>query len=136
MSTPLSTSDLHGRVALVTGGSRGIGKAVALALGTEGAAVAVNYRERREEAEAVTEAIRTSGSSAAAFGADVSSSAAVRSMITDVEHRLGPIDILVNNAGMAAVRGLDEITEALRRIWSIPKWGNRCSRQASQSAFP
>ena len=111
MSTSPGTSDLQNRVALVTGGSRGIGKAIALALGAAGAAVAVNYRERREEAEAVAETIRSSGGRAAAFGADVSMQTAVQRMVHDVEQRLGPIDILVNNAGMAAVRGLDDITE-------------------------
>src|SRR5262245_50400964 len=104
-------SELKDRVALVTGGSRGIGKAVALALAAAGAAVAVNYRERAEEAEAVAEVIRKSGGRAAVFCADVSLSAAVQSMVHDLEERLGPIDILVNNAGMAAPRGLDDITE-------------------------
>jgi 3-oxoacyl-[acyl-carrier protein] reductase len=111
MPTNLGTSDLHDRVALVTGGSRGIGKAIALALGTAGASVAVNYRERSAEAEAVAEAIRSSGGRAAAFGADVSVQTAVQRMVHDIEQQLGPIDILVNNAGMAAVRGLDDITE-------------------------
>jgi len=104
-------TDLKNRVALVTGGSRGIGKAVALALAEAGAAVAVNYRERGGEAEAVADAIRASGGRAAAFGADVALGAAVQSMVREVEDRLGPIDILVNNAGMAAIRGLDDITE-------------------------
>ncbi|MGO4128249.1 SDR family NAD(P)-dependent oxidoreductase [Inquilinus sp. YAF38] len=99
------------RVALVTGGSRGIGKAVALALAEAGTAVAVNYRERGQEAEAVAQAIRNSGGRAAAFGADVSLGTTVQSMVHEVEDRLGPIDILVNNAGMAAPRGLDDITE-------------------------
>ena len=103
--------ELENRVALVTGGSRGIGRAVALALAAAGAAVAVNYRARGEEAAAVAEAISRSGGRAAAFGADVSLRAAVQDMIHDVEERLGPIDILVNNAGMAAARGLDDITE-------------------------
>jgi 3-oxoacyl-[acyl-carrier protein] reductase len=104
-------SELNGRVALVTGGSRGIGKAVALALAECGAAVAINYRERDNDANAVADAIRKSGGRAAAFSADVSHSSLVQGMIHDAEERLGPIDILVNNAGMAAARGLDDITE-------------------------
>ena len=104
-------SDLKDRVALVTGGSRGIGKAVALALARGGAAVAINYRERDKDANEVAEAIRKSGGDAATFGADVSLGAAVQGMVRDVEERFGPIDILVNNAGMAAARGLDDITE-------------------------
>lgn len=104
-------TELQNRVALITGASRGIGKAIALALGEAGATVAVNYRERSDEAEAVTEAIRKSGGRAAAFGADVSQRGAVQDMVRDIEERLGAIDILINNAGMAAVRSLDDITE-------------------------
>ena len=104
-------SDLKNRVALVTGGSRGIGEAIAIALAKAGAAVAVNYRERSQEAAAVVETIQRNGGRAAAIAADVSLAGAVRDMISDVESRLGPIDILVNNAGIAVTRGLDEITE-------------------------
>jgi 3-oxoacyl-[acyl-carrier protein] reductase len=103
--------DLQNRVALVTGGSRGIGRAIALALAAAGGAVAVNYRERVEEAQAVAEGIRQGGGRAAIFGADVSLRVAVQSMVHDIETELGPIDILVNNAGMAAARGLEDITE-------------------------
>ncbi len=104
-------SELNNRVALVTGGSRGIGKAIALALSDAGAAVAVNYRQRGEEAAAVVEAIQRAGGRAAAFRADVSIAGAVQVMVQEAEERLGPIDILVNNAGMAAMRGLDDIAE-------------------------
>ena len=104
--------DLKNRVALVTGGSRGIGKGIALALADAGAAVAVNYRERGAEAEAVAEAIRGNGGRAAAFGADVSVRTAVQAMVRDVEERLGQVDVLVNNAGMAEHRSLDDLAEA------------------------
>lgn len=103
--------ELEKRVALVTGGSRGIGKAIALALGKAGAAVAINYRERGEEAASVVEAIRQAGGRAAAVAADVSNAAAVQRMVAEIEDRFGAIAILVNNAGMAATRGLDDITE-------------------------
>lgn len=103
--------DLQHRVALVTGGSRGIGKAIALTLAAAGAAVAINYRERVAEAEAVADDIRQGGGRAAIFGADVSLRIAVQSMVQDIEAELGPVDILVNNAGTAVVRGLDDITE-------------------------
>jgi len=105
-------SDLKGRVALVTGSSRGIGKAIAIALGQAGAAVAVNYRSRADEAKAVVEAVQRGGGAAAAFPADVSVRTEVERLIRDVEAQLGPIDILVNNAGIAEQRGLDELTEA------------------------
>jgi 3-oxoacyl-[acyl-carrier protein] reductase len=104
--------ELEKRVALVTGGSRGIGKAIALALANAGAAVAINYRERGEEAASVVEAIRQAGGRAAAVAADVSNAAAVQRMAAEIEDRFGSIAILVNNAGMAAMRGLDDIVEA------------------------
>ena len=104
-------SDLRNRVALVTGGSRGIGKAIASALAQAGAAVAVNYRERGEEAAAVVESISKAGGRAAAFRADVSVRIAVETMVHQIEDQFGPVDVLINNAGMAQARGLDDITE-------------------------
>jgi 3-oxoacyl-[acyl-carrier protein] reductase len=104
-------SEPSNRVALVTGGSRGIGKAIALALARSGVAVAVNYRARGDAAAAVVETIQQSGGRALAIDADVSVAGAVQMMIHEVEERLGPVDILVNNAGMAAIRGVDDITE-------------------------
>ena len=103
--------ELDGRVALVTGGSRGIGRAIALALAEVGAAVAVNYRARGEEAKAVADVISKNGGRAAVFAADVADGGAVKRMVEEVEKRLGPIDILVNNAGTGERHGLDDVTE-------------------------
>jgi len=103
---------LDQRIALVTGASRGIGKAVALLLAEAGADVAVNYHERAEEARAVVEAIRALGRRAIAIGADVSSAAAVAAMTQAIADQLGPVDILVNNAGIGLIRSIDELTEA------------------------
>jgi 3-oxoacyl-[acyl-carrier protein] reductase len=104
-------SALRNRVALVTGGSRGIGKAIALSLAEAGAAVAVIYRERGEEAASVVETVHRGGGRAVAIATDVSIAGAVQSMVSGVKEQLGPVDILINNAGMAAMRGLDDITE-------------------------
>jgi 3-oxoacyl-[acyl-carrier protein] reductase len=90
---------LQSRVALVTGASRGIGRAVALRLAGEGAAVAVNYNSHPAEAEEVVDEIRSGGGKAAALQADVADKAAVDRMVKDTAEQLGPIDILVNNAG-------------------------------------
>ena len=106
------TTDLKGRIALVTGGSRGIGAAIALALADAGAAVAVNYRERAAEADAVVADIKGKGGRSIAVAADVSQAAAVAGMIAKVTSALGPVDILINNAGIAITRGLDDLTEA------------------------
>jgi 3-oxoacyl-[acyl-carrier protein] reductase len=104
--------DLSNHVALVTGGARGIGAAIALALAKTGAAVAVNYRERADAAEVVVAKIKAMGGRAMAVAADVSQSAAVAAMVEQIANALGPIDILINNAGIAIVRGVDDLTEA------------------------
>jgi 3-oxoacyl-[acyl-carrier protein] reductase len=103
---------LTGKVALVTGGSRGIGRAIAVSLAEAGAAVAVNYRERAAEAASAVETMAKSGRRAMAVAADVSQANAVGRMIASIEGELGPIDVLVNNAGVALVRGIDDLTEA------------------------
>jgi 3-oxoacyl-[acyl-carrier protein] reductase len=105
----MTTQKLRGRTALVTGGSRGIGAAIARALAGAGAAVAVNYRERVGEADAVVKHI--AGGRAIAVAADVSRADAVMAMVERVKSELGPVDILVNNAGIAIVRGVDDLSE-------------------------
>src|ERR1700732_845590 len=104
--------DLSDRVALVTGGSRGIGAAVAIALSGAGADLAGTYRERADAANAVCGEIKKIGKKAIAGQADVSVSGDVRRMVAGIEAHLGGIDILVNNAAIAHPRKFEEITEA------------------------
>ena len=105
-------NDLEGKVALVTGGDRGIGAAISRALAKAGANVAVNYRSRAELAEQICAKIRNLGRHTAAIQADVSKSGAVKQMISDIERELGAVNILVNNAGIARPQKIEEITEA------------------------
>ncbi|MFO1082849.1 MAG: 3-oxoacyl-ACP reductase family protein [Reyranellaceae bacterium] len=103
---------LRGRVAVVTGGSRGIGRAVAISLAEAGAAVAVNYLEQAPAADAVVAEIARRGGRALAIAADVSRADEVARLVGTVEAALGPVDILVNNAGIGLVRSVDTLTEA------------------------
>jgi NAD(P)-dependent dehydrogenase (short-subunit alcohol dehydrogenase family) len=91
---------LAGQIALVTGGSRSIGRAIALGLAREGASVAVNYVAHAEEAQAAAREIEALGRRAVAVRADTSQRAEVHAMVKEVTRYLGPIDILVNNAGV------------------------------------
>jgi len=104
-------ASLNNRVALVTGGSRGIGRAIAVSLAEAGAAIAVNYRDKAAEARNVAETIRGAGGRAMAVGADVSRAAEVAAMMAAVERDLGPVDVLINNAGIGLVRTVDDLTE-------------------------
>jgi 3-oxoacyl-[acyl-carrier protein] reductase len=92
--------DLTGKVAVVTGSSRGIGAGIATVLATQGAKVVVNYRKSPAEAEEVVTTIRASGGEAAAVQADVSQSGAAQQLIKTTVDTYGQIDILVNNAGI------------------------------------
>ena len=105
-------TDLGGRVALVTGASRGIGRAIALALGRAGADVAINCRSHAAGAEEVAAALRAMERRAMVVAADVSGREAVEEMVMRIGRELGPIEILVNNAGIANMRGLDDLDEA------------------------
>jgi 3-oxoacyl-[acyl-carrier protein] reductase len=109
---PMTTETLRGRVALVTGGSRGIGAAIVRRLADAGVAVAVNYRERTDEANALVKSIVGTGGKAVAIAADVSHTDAVAQMVQRANSELGPIDILINNAGIAITRGVDDLSEA------------------------
>lgn len=103
---------LQGRTALVTGGSRGIGRATAVALAAEGCNVAVNYLRASAKADAVVREIESLGRRACAVQADVSSEADVRKLVQTAEQQLGRVDILVNNAGINKTRPFAELTLA------------------------
>jgi 3-oxoacyl-[acyl-carrier protein] reductase len=92
--------ELDGKVALVTGASRGLGRAIALKLAGQGASTAVNYLSNQVEAEKVLQAIRDEGGEAIAIKADISNSEAVKEMFRQIIDKWGKIDILVNNAGI------------------------------------
>jgi NAD(P)-dependent dehydrogenase (short-subunit alcohol dehydrogenase family) len=93
---------LEGRVALVTGSSRGIGRAIALGLADDGADVAVNYRRDADSAGETVDAIRALGRNGRAYRASVDDREALRAMVESASAELGPIDLLVNNAGIAS----------------------------------
>ncbi len=97
----MSVNDLKGRVALVTGGSRGIGRAVAEELARAGAAVAVNYVADQAAADAVVDGIVAKGRRARGFRADLADAAQVEALFAEVTDAYGRLDILVNNAGLA-----------------------------------
>ncbi len=104
---------LQGRTALVTGASRGIGRACAVALAKEGATVAVNFREREKEAGETCALIESAGGKAFPIRADVSEADEVEGMMAAVRAEAGPVAILVNNAGIAIPRPeVADITEA------------------------
>jgi 3-oxoacyl-[acyl-carrier protein] reductase len=102
---------LTGKVALVTGGGRGIGRAISLALGRAGCDIAVNYRQREDEADSAVREIESMGRRAVAVQADVSRGAEARDLARAVEAQLGPIEILVNNAGAIRIQKPEEIAE-------------------------
>ncbi len=109
-----TTIEFPQRVALVPGGSRGIGRACCLKLAEAGARVAVNYRSNQPAAEATVEAIRAQGGEALAIQADVAVADDVTRMVDQVEGQLGPVDLLVNNAGIFEV---GQHTEETLEIW-------------------
>ena len=108
----MAKSDINGRFALVTGASKGIGRAVALRLGEQGVSVAVNYNSSPEEADLTVQGLHELGVEAFAVQADVSNLDQVSIMIDEVSERFGQIDILVNNAGIISDSLLVRMSDA------------------------
>jgi len=103
--------DLKGKVALVTGASRGIGRHIALQLAQRGADVAINYRSRQSEGDEVAREIEATGVRALAFQADLSKMPEARSLVRQVQDQWGRIDILVNNAGITKDKSMKKLTD-------------------------
>jgi len=103
--------NLKGKKALVTGGSRGIGKGIVLALAQAGASVAVNYHSKAQEAEAVVTEVKKFGVDSFSVQADVSNRQQVTKMFEEVKNKFGQLNILVNNAGIVYMNPIDKITE-------------------------
>jgi len=131
-------ADLGGRVAVVTGGSRGIGAAVARRLAASGATVVVNYRDRADAAQAVVSEVAAAGGKAEAAAGDVSKEDDVRALFDGVLARHGRLDVLVNNAGI--IRDallLQTRTPDWRRIQEVDVDGVfLCTRRALETMFP
>jgi 3-oxoacyl-[acyl-carrier protein] reductase len=109
--------DLRNRVAIVTGGGTGIGRAVSLALGREGAAVAVNYSRSEAEAEETVQEIVAEGGTAQAVRADVADDSAVQRMVLQVAEHFGGLDLLVNNAGTTRYIPLADLGAVTDEVW-------------------
>lgn len=133
----MSERELDGRVALVTGASRGIGRAIALKLAGMGARVAVNYCHSRDKADEVVADIERAGGCAAALQADVRDGAAVKAMIKSIVKEWGGVDILVNNAGVVRnvlLMGMDD--DAWDEVVDTSlKGAYLCSKYALRSMF-
>jgi 3-oxoacyl-[acyl-carrier protein] reductase len=129
--------NMSGKIAVVTGGSRGIGAAIARKLAAEGAIVAVVYNNKREAADAVVQSIREGGGSAAAFQADVSNETEVQAMMHDVAGKFKHIDMLVNSAGTFGGAPVGDISrQSFHDQFFTNTWSVIATTQAALPYFP
>jgi 3-oxoacyl-[acyl-carrier protein] reductase len=132
----LQGQNLQGKVALVTGASKGIGAAIALELAARGAAVAVNYSGSKAGADKVVAEIKAAGGKAIAVQANVADPATIQPLIEAVATQLGPIDVLVNNAGIYEFGPLDQITpEHFHKQFNVNVLGLLLVTQAAVARF-
>ena len=116
----MGSMELAGRTALVTGGSRGIGRAVCVRLAREGARIGLNYTRNEDAARAAQALVEAEGADCALVKADVSDPAAVAAMVGEVERALGPVDLLVTSAGVAPDESRGEVSfEEWRRAMAV-----------------
>ncbi len=129
-------SKLAGKVAVVTGASKGIGAAIAKALAAEGAAVVVNYASSQAGADAVVQAITAAGGRAIAVQGDVSKAEQARGLIDAAVNEFGHLDVLVNNSGIYAFGAIEEIDEEhYRRMFDVNVLGVLFATQAAVKHF-
>ncbi len=129
-------SKLSGKVAVVTGASKGIGAEIARHLAAEGASVVVNYSSSREGAEKVVKEIVSKGGKAVAVGANVAKPEEIKTLFAETKKAFGPVDILVNNAGVYDFKPLEEITsEHFHRHFELNVLGLLLTTQAAVEQF-
>ncbi len=128
---------LTGKVAVVTGASKGIGAAIAKELGAQGASVVVHYASSKEGADRVVAAIVEGGGTAVAIGGSVAKSAEINTLFAEVKKTYGKLDILVNNAGVYPFTPIDQVTEeVIQQVFSINVTGLLLAIKASLPLFP
>jgi 3-oxoacyl-[acyl-carrier protein] reductase len=128
---------LTGKVAVVTGASKGIGAGIAKALGAEGASVVVNYASDKSGADKTVAEITKAGGKAVAVGASVANASDIDKLFTETKKSFGKVDILVNNAGVYSFAPLEEITaEEIHRIYSTNVTGLLLTTKAAVKFFP
>jgi 3-oxoacyl-[acyl-carrier protein] reductase len=133
----IGMSKLTGKVAVVTGASKGIGAAIAKQLAADGASVVVNYSSSREGAEKVVHEITEAGGKAIAVGASVAKQSEIDSLFAKTQKAYGKVDILVNNAGVYSFASLEEFTgEEYKRLYDTNVLGLLLTTQAALPHFP